>query len=172
MISIIVALDELNGIGINNKLPWHISEDLKNFKRITSGEGKAVLMGRKTWESLPTKPLPNRGNIVFSRDANYVADGAKVVSSLDTFIEHCLSYYWELHVIGGAQIYELFMPLASRLYITRVHSTFVTDTRLDCLNLDNWTLVSEERHSKSEKNPYDFSFLVYDVKKSSYLRKV
>ncbi|MGI6479023.1 MAG: dihydrofolate reductase [Salinivirgaceae bacterium] len=171
MFSIIVAVDELNGIGINNKLPWHISDDLKNFKRITSGKDKAVLMGRKTWESLPIKPLPKRGNIVLSRNANYVAKGAKVVSTFETLIEHCLTFE-EVFVIGGAQIYNMFMPLASKLYLTRVHSTFVTDTRLDSLNLDNWTLISEERHSKSEKNQYDFSFLVYEEKKRSNLRKL
>ena len=158
-ISIIVAADNKNGIGKENKLPWHISEDLKNFKKVTSG--KSIIMGRKTWESLPFRPLPKRKNIVITSDVNYIAEGAIVVTSPQKAVEACTENE-EVFIIGGAKIYKHFFAQADKLYLTRLHETFDTDIALEGFDPCEWNLMHEERFEKSENHPCAFSFLIYE----------
>lgn len=159
--SIIVAADENNGIGINNKLPWHISDDLKYFKRLT--KDKVVLMGRKTWESLPVKPLPNRINIVLTHNKDYVAQGAQMINSIDEALRHCQQYD-EIFVMGGVEIYKQFLSHAHKIYITRIHSTFLVDAYFPDIETDDWNLISKQHHPKNENNVYGYSFLTYEKK--------
>ncbi len=162
--SIIVAADEKNGIGSNNQLPWHISEDLKNFKRLTSG--KVVLMGRKTWGSLPIKPLPNRINIVISNNSQFADTGAVVFHSLTTAIDYC-EQFPEVYVIGGAAIYQQFFNLADNLFLTRVHRTFNTDATLIGFIPDQWELVSDVKSETNSTPSLPYSFQTYRRKKQA-----
>jgi dihydrofolate reductase len=150
---IIAALSDNNAIGLNNDLLWHIPEDMRHFKELTTGN--TVIMGRKTWESLPTKfrPLPNRYNIVISRNPNYVAQGAAVFSSLTDAIAESEG---KIFVIGGGQIYEEALQHASVLHLTRVHTNIHADTFFPSINFDEWKLESIIPHENSQ---YRFSFL-------------
>lgn len=124
MIKIIAAISKNHQIGKDNKLPWHISEDLQYFKKTTSG--KAVLMGRKTFESLG-KPLPNRRNIVLTRDTNFKAEGIETIHSMEEALELCKSLE-DIFIIGGGQIYTAFLPYADELYLTLVDKVIDGDT--------------------------------------------
>lgn len=157
MLSIIVALDSNNLIGSNNKLPWHLPADLKNFKNITIG--KTVIMGRKTYESIG-KPLKERRNIVITRSKNYIAMGCEVVTSLEESIELSKNDS-EVFIIGGAQIIQQALPLCSKLYFTRIYHEFEGDTFLNDLDLSKWRLVSEQNHEADEKNKWSYSFYIY-----------
>jgi dihydrofolate reductase len=119
-ISIIVAIGDNGEIGRSGDMIWHVSEDLKRFKAITTGH--TVVMGRKTWESLPKRPLPNRRNIVISRNADYEAPGAEVYTSLDDAIDAAVADA-EIFIMGGGEIYKQTLPRATRLYLTRIHAT-------------------------------------------------
>jgi dihydrofolate reductase len=125
MISIIVAIAENYAIGKNNELLWHIPEDMKRFRRITSGH--KIIMGKRTFESLPVRPLKDRINIVVSDDPADVYDGCLMAYSLEEALQHCRSDE-ECFVIGGGMIYRQFLPLADKLYITWVHREFEADT--------------------------------------------
>ncbi len=135
-ISIIAAMDEKRGIGKNNKIPWHISEDFKRFKTLTSGH--PIIMGRKTWDSLPIKPLPNRYNIVITQNTKYkIPDtNVMVMQSLEEAIKKAQEILKqvqednlkEIFVIGGGQIFEQALPLADKLYLTIIDKTFDADT--------------------------------------------
>lgn len=142
MISIIVAVAKNRVIGANNQLIWHIADDLKNFKRITSGH--PVIMGRKTFESLG-RALPNRRNIVISRNSNYTADGAEVVDSLEQAIKIC-SPQEENFVIGGGEIYNQAIQIAHKLYITEVDLTPQGDTHFPEIDLKIWKETLREAH--------------------------
>ena len=160
MISIIVAIAQNGIIGGNNTLLWHISEDLRNFKRITSGH--PVIMGRKTFESLGG-PLPNRENIVITRQ-NIELEGCKVVHS----IEEAISYFdksEEIFIIGGAEIYKETLPYADKFYLTRVMHDYEGDTFFPSWKEEEWTIYSQERFEKGEKYPYPFIFEEYTSKK-------
>src|SRR5512133_3586576 len=124
MISIIVAVSDDWGIGKENELLWNIPEDLKRFKRLTTG--KTVIMGKKTWESLPKKPLPNRRNVVITDIPGEQIEGAGMAYSIQDAIDKCEKGE-EAFIIGGGSIYRQFMPLADRLYITHVHSKAPAD---------------------------------------------
>jgi dihydrofolate reductase len=168
MISIIVAASTNMVIGKNNDLPWHIPSDLKRFKEVTTG--KRVIMGRKCWESIPEKfrPLPNRDNIIISRDYTYVADGAFVLSDLNQFIiEYGDSNGFnygpiEDFVIGGAEIYKQFFPIAKKLYLTEVLGEVEGDTYLEGFNPEEWNLTNMSE--VLEENGFKFIFKEY-VKK-------
>ncbi len=169
MISIIVAASTNNVIGKNNDLPWHIPSDLKRFKELTTG--KRVIMGRKCWESIPAKfrPLPNRDNIVITRDYTYVAKGGFVVSDLKQFIfEYSLSSInygpKEDFIIGGAEIYKQFFPIAQKLYLTEVLGEVEGDTYLEGFNPEEWNLTNMSE--VLEENGFKFIFKEY-VKKVS-----
>lgn len=156
MISIIVAVSANGVIGDNNSLLWHISEDLRNFKRITSGH--PVIMGRKTFESLG-RPLPNRTNVVVSRTATAI-DGCRVAASLDEAIA-MFSADEEAFIIGGAQIYAQALDAADKIYITRVGRDYEGDTSFPEWDATRWRLTSREEFPRGEKYPYPFAFEEY-----------
>ncbi len=159
MISIIVAVAENHAIGRNNELLWHLSDDLIRFKRITAGH--PVIMGRRTWESLPKRPLPNRRNIVISDIPGDRIDGAEVVSSIEAAIELC-DPAEENFVIGGASVYRQFLPKCDRLYLTRVHKPFEGDVFFPELSPGEWKLVSSEEGPPDGKNDFRYTYLVYE----------
>lgn len=157
MVSVIVAVAENGVIGDKNTLLWHISEDLRNFKRVTSGH--PVIMGRKTFDSLG-RPLPNRTNVVITRQ-NLEIEGCKVVHSLEEALS-LFSPEEELFVIGGAQIYAEALPLADRFYLTRVHHAYEGDTSFPKWNESEWTLIESERFEHGEKYEYPFTIEIYE----------
>ncbi len=157
MISIIVAASENDVIGRQGELPWRLSDDLKRFKAVTMG--KPIVMGRKTWESIG-RPLPGRQNIVITRRNGYTAEGCDVVASADDAVA-AAGDAEEIMIIGGSEIYALFLPVADRLYLTRVHADVEGDAVLPALDAKDWQLASDERHEADENNEYDFSFRVY-----------
>lgn len=163
-LAIIVAQAQNRVIGINNKLPWHLPEDLKYFKQVTMG--KPIIMGRKTFDSIK-RPLPGRTNIVITRDATYQHDGVKVVHSLADACELAESIclidgHDEAMVIGGAEIYAQALPETDRLYLTQVHADVEGDACFPEYQHMDWVEVGREDFSASEINPFDYSFIVLD----------
>jgi dihydrofolate reductase len=158
-ISIIVAVAENMAIGINNKLLCYLPDDLKMFKKRT--EGNTVIMGRNTWLSLPLKPLPQRKNIVLTDRADEVFEGAVMAYSIDQAEEE-MHPYLENFIMGGAMVYQQFMPYANVLYVTRIHGQFIADTYFPEISDADWVLISSTPHEADEKHPYAFSFEVYN----------
>ena len=158
MISIIVAVAANNVIGGENKLLWHIKEDLQRFKSLTSGH--AVIMGRKTWESLG-RPLPNRTNIVITRNPDYKPEGALVTSSLESALE-LAGQDEEKFIIGGGEIYRQAMALADKLYITHVECSYEGDTTFPEILAEQWRVAEEVRFERGEKYEYPFRFTNYE----------
>ncbi|MDR1864852.1 MAG: dihydrofolate reductase [Bacteroidales bacterium] len=159
MFSLIAAIDEHYGIGLNNRLLARLPNDLKHFKRVTSGH--PVVMGRRTYESLPVKPLPGRKNIVVSASLSSVAQGCVLVPSVAAAVAQC-SDNEECFVMGGMQLYRQMMPLAQKLYITRIHYRFEADVFFPEIDPDGWQLLSSERHEADEQHLYAYSFEIYD----------
>jgi dihydrofolate reductase len=161
-LSIIAALGVNNEIGQGNALLCSLPADLKHFRQITSGH--TVIMGRKTFESLPAGPLPNRTNIVISRNPELRIDGAAVCSSLDAALLQCLNRgEEEIFVIGGAQIYRQALPAADKLYLTRIHAVFPeADAFFPAIAGKEWREMGRETHPADEKHPYSFSFVVFE----------
>ncbi len=160
MISIIVAIAENYAIGKKGDLLCHLPADLKHFKEITSG--KTVLMGERTFYSLPKHPLPNRRNIVLTDVQGKTFEGAEAVYSLE---ELCAKVQGEeeAFVIGGGMVYRQMMPIADKLYITHIHHSWEdADTFFPEIKEDEWNLISSEEHKADEKNPYDFTFRTYN----------
>lgn len=160
MISIIVAVAENYAIGKKGDLLCHLPADLKHFKEITSG--KTVLMGERTFYSLPKHPLPNRRNIVLTDVQGKTFEGAEAVYSLD---ELCAKVQGEeeAFVIGGGMVYRQMMPIADKLYITHIHHSWEdADTFFPEIKETEWKLISSEEHQADEKNPYDFTFCTYN----------
>jgi len=155
-ISLILAMGRNRAIGRDNKLPWHLPADLAHFKVTTMG--KPILMGRKTWESIG-KALPGRLNIVLTGQAAYHADGATVVHSIDDAISVCESAD-ELMVIGGAGVYQAFLPRAQKIYLTWIDEDFEGDTFFPELDEQAWREEAREDHRADGKNPHDYSFRV------------
>ena len=158
MISIIAAIDSNNAIGLNNSLLCHLPNDLKYFKRVTSGH--QVIMGWNTYQSLPVKPLPNRKNIVICDLIDASSPGCVLVSSIDEACRQCDDTE-ECFVIGGAQVYRQMMPLAQKLYITRIHHLFEADVWFPEIKVSQWKQESAEWNDADEKHPYAYSFEVY-----------
>ena len=156
-LSLIVAMDPRRVIGDRGGLPWHLSSDLRRFKRLTMGHH--LLMGRKTWESIG-RPLPGRRNIVITRQAGYVAAGADVVDSSDAAVA-AAGDAAEIMIIGGSEIYVMFLPAAERIYLTRVHADVDGDAFFPAPG-DDWRLVSEATHGADARNDHDVSFRVYE----------
>ena len=159
MISIIVAVAENYAIGKKGDLLCHMPADLKHFKEITSG--KTVLMGERTFFSLPKHPLPNRRNIVLTDVSDKTFEGAEAVYSID---ELCAKVQGEeeAFVIGGGMVYQQMMPLADKLYITHIHHSWEdADTFFPEIRESEWRLLSAERHEADDKNPYDYTFAEY-----------
>ncbi len=155
MINIIVAISENNVIGRGNDIPWYIPKDLEHFKKLTTGN--TVIMGRKTYESLPKeyRPLPNRVNIVITRDKSYQAKGCLVVNSLEEALRKSDNNR-EIFIIGGGQIYREGLKFAERIYLTKIHKNIEGDTYFPKLN-KFWKLVDEE-----EKSGFSFLTYIYD----------
>jgi len=160
-ISLIWAMDDNRLIGQNNSLPWKLPADMKWFRQHTLG--KPIVMGRKTYESFGGKPLPDRTNIVITRDTNYHSDGAVIVHSIDEAIQQA-GEVDELVIIGGASFYQQMLPRAVRLYVTRVEGQFEGDAWFPSYNEDEWQEVAREHHPVDERNPYACTFLTYERK--------
>lgn len=158
MISIIVAASTNNVIGVQGGLPWRISDDLKRFKALTLG--KPVVMGRRTHESIG-RPLPGRQNIVISRQAGFDAQGCDVVASPQEALAITVGAA-EIFVIGGSEIYALFLPKANRLYLTRVHARIDGDAHFPDIDEQKWRLVDTEAHDASNANQFAFEFRTYE----------
>ena len=158
-LTIIVAAGENNAIGKDNKLIWHLSDDLKHFKALTNGHH--IIMGRKTFESFP-KPLPNRTHVVITRQKDYkVPEGVIVVNSLEDALD-ASRFDKQPFVIGGGEIYKQAMPLVDKLEITRVHADFENaDTFFPEIDDSKWQEVSRRTHDADEKHAYSFSFITY-----------
>ena len=154
IISLIAAVGKNNVIGTDNKLPWKLSADLKRFKAITSG--KPVVMGRKTFESIG-KPLPNRANIIITRDKNYKADGCVVVHSAEEALNAAKGNA-EIMIIGGEQIFKEFLPIANKLYLTIIDKDFEGDSYFPEYDKSEWKEVSREEH-EGEGLKYAFADL-------------
>jgi len=157
-ISIIVAASENNVIGAAGELPWRLSEDLKHFKATTMG--KPIVMGRKTWESIG-RPLPGRQNIVITRQAKFNAEGCDVVASLDEAAATAGDEQ-EIMVIGGGEIYSLALPMAGRLYLTRVHTEIDGDAFFPEIDETEWRLIDDIHREADGRNQFDYSFRVYE----------
>lgn len=156
MLSIIVAIDENYGIGRKGDLLCHLPNDLKHFKEITSGH--PVIMGRKTYMSLPRRPLPNRRNIVISQHANYAYEGAEMVNSIDEALQ-LVDPKEETFIIGGGSIYEQLMENADKLYITRIHHSWDdADTFFPKIKTDTWHRTTCEQHDSDGMHAYSYSF--------------
>ena len=159
MLSIIVAIANENVIGKDNQLIWHLPEDLKRFKEITTGH--KMIMGRKTFESLG-RVLPNRKHIILCNDMQMDIDNENVeilddISKLDKYInsdEECF-------VIGGATIYKLLMPYANKMYITKINQDFEGDVWFPEIKEDMWQEISREKGLKNEENPFDYDYITY-----------
>jgi len=161
MISIIVAVAEHNVIGKDNKLIWHLPKDLKHFKETTTGH--FVIQGRKTYESFG-KPLPNRTNVIITRDKNYKAEGCIVVNSLQEALDIAINEK-EVFIIGGGKIYEQAMSIADRIYLTKVHHSFEGDTFFPEINIKEWAEKSRQDYNPDEKNKYPFSIIILERRK-------
>ena len=156
-IILIAAVSENHVLGRDNKLIWHISEDLKRFKKLTNGH--SIIMGRKTYESMPAA-LPGRRNIILTRNKKYIAE--------DAFVAHSIHEALKLakddpcpYVIGGGEIYSLFLPIADKIELTRVHKIFEGDAFFPEIDMTKWILKSSERNNSSINQPYNYSFLTY-----------
>ena len=160
MITIIVARAQNGAIGYKGDLIYHLSADLKRFRKLTTGN--TVIMGRKTFESLPKGALPNRRNIVLSHQKGITFPGTEVYSSLDEALTHC-SANEKVYIMGGAQIYNLAMHFADELEITLVNDnpTFADTFFPEFGSDERWHLVCREDHEPDERNPYPYSFLTY-----------
>jgi len=159
MLSIIVAIAENYAIGKNNELLWYIPEDLKRFKKLTTGH--TIIMGKKTFESLPKRPLPNRQNIVITDDPKDHFEGCITVLSIDDALKQC-DPSKENFIIGGASIYRQFLPFTDRLYLTTVHKSFTGDVFFPPIDFNEWNLISKEDFSSDEHNDFSYSNLIYD----------
>ena len=159
-ITMIAAVAEDNGLGLDNKLVWHIPRDLKHFKNLTHGH--CIIMGRKTFESLP-KALPHRKNIVLSRRKNIAYNGAVVVNSIEKAIEETKQDP-KPYIVGGGEIYRLFMNYSSYIELTRIHHKFRSDTFFPFINLKKWEVVKRHDITKSKIEKYNYSFLTYKRK--------
>lgn len=157
-ISFIVAIAQNNAIGCENKLLWHIPNDLKRFKKLTLGH--TVIMGRSTYDSLPLKPLPGRKNIVMTRDMQKEFHGCITTHSVEETIQ-MLEADKEHFVIGGAQIYEAFMPHVDKLILTIVHKDFVADTYFPIIDFSEWQEVYREDVVDTCNLGFDYSFIDY-----------
>ncbi len=160
-ISIIVAIAENMAIGKDNDLLWHISDDLKRFKRITKGH--QVIMGKNTYLSLPFKPLPNRTNIVITDNKSESFEGCTTVHSIEEALTYCTENE-ESFIIGGASIYSQFFPYANKLYLTRVRKTFEADTFFREIDFNDWKLIKKEDIEIDDSVDFTYSYETY-VKK-------
>ena len=150
----IAAVAENNALGKNNELIWHLPNDFKRFKALTSGHH--IIMGRKTFESFP-KPLPNRTHVIMTRQKEYQAEGCLIVDSIEKALEICPKDE-DSYIIGGGEIYNLGLPYADKIDITRVHRDFEADAYFPYIDPKEWELIVSEFNEKDEKHLYDYTF--------------
>ena len=159
-VSIIAAVAENGVIGREGRLPWHLADDLRRFKRLTMGH--TLVMGRKTWDSIG-RPLPGRRMVVLSRQADFRPVGAEVADSLDDALAVAQAAGDdETFIIGGAEVYRLALPRAERMYITRVHANIDGDAYFPILCWSDWRLVTANDRAADDKNDYDHTLQVYE----------
>ncbi len=159
----IAAAGKQNELGKDNKLLWHLPDDFKRFKALTSHHH--IIMGRKTFESFP-KPLPNRIHVVITRQKDYPDNNCIVVKSIEEVIQ-TVKDQEIAYVIGGGEIYKEFMPFVDQIELTQVYGQFEADTFFPKINLDEWELINKEYHPKDEKHNYAFDYKTYSRKKES-----
>jgi dihydrofolate reductase len=157
-IYMIWAMDRNSLIGRDNSMPWRIPAEMAYFRRNTSGH--AVLMGRKTYESLSKKPLPNRHNVIITRDPQFKAEGCTVIHTVEEALR--LARNETLFVMGGAEIYALLLPYADRLYVTHIDHEFEGDTYFSPLDWSEWSEIRREPGLTDKDNPYKYEFAVYE----------
>lgn len=157
-ISIIVAMTDNHVIGHKQQLPWHLPLDLQHFKKTTLG--KPIVMGRKTYESIG-RPLPGRRNIILSTQAEYGVEGVEVYPSIRAVLQ-ALHDTPEIMIIGGAQIYAAFLPHATRLYITHVHTTLEGDTIFPAIDLNQWHCMNQTKYRADAHHSYAFTTAIYE----------
>ena len=162
MISIIVAVSEDLGIGKDNDLLWHLPEDMKRFKRLTTGN--TVIMGRRTWESLPRKPLQGRRNIVITDIQGEEFEGAESAVSINDAASKCKKDE-EAFIIGGGSVYRQFMPLADRLYITHVHKKAPADVFFPEIDPKIWKVIEKEEFKANEPDGIPYTYIIYSRRK-------
>ena len=160
IISLIVAIGENRVMGYKNRLPWNLPSELKYFRETT--KGKPVIMGRRTFESIG-RPMPERLNIIVTRDKDYKAAGCVVVNNKEDAIKAAKGSN-EIMVIGGAEIYKLFLPIANRLYITKVHGAFNGDTYFPKFNENEWAKSKEKFVEEDNENKYSYTIMVLERK--------
>lgn len=159
----IAALTRNRVIGRNNDLPWHLPDDMKYFMQTTKGHH--VIMGRKNYDSIPEKfrPLPNRTNLVVTRQANLRLPNCTVVNSLESAVEAArMAGEAELFIIGGAAMYQMGMPLAQRLYLTEIDTELPGDTQFPAFDKSKWREVSRKHHPADDRHAYPFDFVIYE----------
>ena len=157
MITLIAAAGENNELGKDNDLVWHLPDDFKRFKTLTTGH--YIIMGRKTFESFP-KPLPNRIHVVISRNPDYKKEGALVVATMEAALEVAKEDL-QPFIIGGGEIYQLGMAVADKIELTRVHGTFEADTFFPEIPEEDWELVHTEFHEKDDRHPFAFTYQTF-----------
>ena len=157
-IHIIAAVGENMELGYQNQLLCHLPADLKHFKTLTTGH--TIVMGRKTWDSLPIKPLPHRRNIVLTSNPTFSFEGVESASSVETLFS-LLCEDETIFIIGGASLYQTFLPYADKLYLTRIQSSFLADTFFPTIDFTKWRLIEEIVQHKDDKNPYSLIFQTY-----------
>ncbi|NOX91196.1 MAG: type 3 dihydrofolate reductase [Gammaproteobacteria bacterium] len=158
-LSLIWAMADNRVIGIENRLPWKLPADMKWFRQNTMG--KPIIMGRLTFESFGAKPLPGRRNIIISRNPDYAADGIETFNSLEDALAATADVE-EIMLIGGMSLYQQALPLAQRLYMTRVHATIEGDAWFPEMDLKQWKVIEQHDHDADEKNPLPYSFLILE----------
>ena len=159
MIAFLWAQDENGIIGNQGTLPWSLPNDLKYFKKMTIE--KAIVMGRKTFEGMGKRPLPNRINIILTTDKSYEADGAKVMHSVAEVMDFAKHYEKDTIITGGTAVFEAFIPFADVLYKTIIHAEFEGDTVIPTIDWDEWKLVHSEAGLVDERNKYAHDFETY-----------
>lgn len=157
MLSIIVAVAENGAIGKDNDLIWYLSNDLKRFKALTTGH--AIIMGRKTFESLPKGALPNRTNVVLTKNKDLSFANCEMVHSFEEIIDKYATDSEEHFVIGGGHLYHALLPFAKRIYLTQVHHSFEADVFFPEIKSEEWETESREDFQPSEKNEFAYSFI-------------
>ena len=163
-ISIIVAIAQNNAIGKDNQLLWHIPQDLKRFKALTTGH--TIVMGKRTFESLPVRPLPNRRSVVITDIKGEKIDGCEMAYSISEAID-LMEDGRENFVIGGGMVYKQFMPLAHKLYLTIVHKDFEADTFYPEIDFTEWIEIDRQDITASAELGFDYSYITYERKNSS-----
>ena len=169
IISMIAAMGKNRVIGRDNDLPWHLPDDFKYFQQTTKGHH--IIMGRKNWESLPHnfKPLPERTNLVITRQQGYQADGGQVIHTLEEALEiPKKSNEEEAFIIGGGEIYRMGLPFADRIYLTEINGSFEGSVTFPEFSKEEWIETSRVHHSKDDRHNFSFDFVIYEKKQNGY----